>query len=145
MKALSIKQPWAHRIVYGDKRVENRTWGAGYRGDFLIHASKVWDQGVEAPDVNPDSVAYGAIIGVAFLDSCILIDDVNYWIRQRPELSWLASHRWKVGPFMFVLDDVRAFAEPIPYKGALQFFEVDDDVVAEQLKAATLMKSWHEI
>ena len=38
MKALSIQQPWAWMILYGTKRVENRTWATSFRGPFLIHA-----------------------------------------------------------------------------------------------------------
>lgn len=37
---LSIRQPWAWLIVNGYKKIENRTWGSGYRGPLFIHASK---------------------------------------------------------------------------------------------------------
>lgn len=41
MKALSIRQPWAHAILHLGKRVENRDWaGCAYRGPILLHASK---------------------------------------------------------------------------------------------------------
>lgn len=41
MKALSIRQPWAHAILHLGKRVENRDWqGCAYRGPVLLHASK---------------------------------------------------------------------------------------------------------
>lgn len=40
MKALSIKQPWAHLIVSGVKDVENRSWKTNYRGRIFVHASK---------------------------------------------------------------------------------------------------------
>ena len=43
MKALSIKQPWAWLIVNGYKDIENRTWKTNYRGTFLVHASKGFD------------------------------------------------------------------------------------------------------
>lgn len=40
MKALSIRQPWAHAILHLGKRVENRDWsGCSYRGPVLLHAS----------------------------------------------------------------------------------------------------------
>lgn len=42
MKALSIRQPWAHEIVHGPKRHENRSAklsARNYRGPLLIHAS----------------------------------------------------------------------------------------------------------
>lgn len=49
MKALSIRQPWAWAILHAGKRIENRDWKGyggnsgrdkGFRGEFLIHASK---------------------------------------------------------------------------------------------------------
>lgn len=41
MKALSIRQPWAHAILHLGKRVENRDWaGCSYRGPVLLHAAK---------------------------------------------------------------------------------------------------------
>ena len=38
MKALSIRQPWAHRILREGKDIENRDWPTRYRGPVLIHA-----------------------------------------------------------------------------------------------------------
>ena len=49
MKALSVRQPWAHLIVTGIKRVENRFWETPYRGPLLIHAASRWhDTKIEA-------------------------------------------------------------------------------------------------
>lgn len=39
MKALSIKQPWAHLVPAGIKDIENRTWRTNFRGRVFIHAS----------------------------------------------------------------------------------------------------------
>jgi hypothetical protein len=41
MKAITIKNPWAHLIAAGIKDVENRTWPTKFRGPVLIHAAKV--------------------------------------------------------------------------------------------------------
>lgn len=43
--ALSVRQPWAHAIIYFDKDVENRSWqavnhGLRVRGRIAIHAAK---------------------------------------------------------------------------------------------------------
>lgn len=43
MKALSLKQPYAELILQGRKKIELRKWNTHFRGDFLIHASKVPD------------------------------------------------------------------------------------------------------
>lgn len=40
--ALSLRQPWAHAVIYGGKPLENRLkWkNSHFRGPFLIHAAK---------------------------------------------------------------------------------------------------------
>jgi ASCH domain-containing protein len=40
MKTLSIRQPWAHLILSGIKRVENRSWITSHRGPLIIHAAQ---------------------------------------------------------------------------------------------------------
>lgn len=39
LRALTIRQPYAERIVHGTKRVENRTRPIAVRGMLLIHAA----------------------------------------------------------------------------------------------------------
>ena len=39
MKALSIKQPWVHAILYEGKDIENRSWQRSYRGWIALHVS----------------------------------------------------------------------------------------------------------
>jgi hypothetical protein len=39
LKAISVRQPWAHAIIHLGKDVENRPWRRNYSGPLLIHAS----------------------------------------------------------------------------------------------------------
>ena len=39
MKALSVRQPWAHLIASGEKIIEVRSWQTDYRGKLLICSS----------------------------------------------------------------------------------------------------------
>ena len=39
MKALSIRNPFAHQIMCGEKEIECRSWQTSYRGDILICSS----------------------------------------------------------------------------------------------------------
>ena len=39
MKALSLYQPWASLMAWGEKRIETRSWETLYRGDLLICAT----------------------------------------------------------------------------------------------------------
>ena len=62
IKALTIKQPWASAIAFGDKRVENRSWPTAYRGLLAIHAgaSIDWDAAEKAwPAAGLDPVRRG--------------------------------------------------------------------------------------
>lgn len=110
MKALTICQPWAWAIVHGAKRIENRTWPTGYRGELLIHAgrSRAWFQslGLLFPDgsevPSPSSCLYGAVIGRARLVDCIAASDPR-----------VAGNPWAEGPWCWMLEDVRPLAEPI--------------------------------
>jgi hypothetical protein len=58
MRAICIRQPWAHFIVKGFKDIENRSWKTNYRGPILIHAGEtefypmpgklsIWESGLE--------------------------------------------------------------------------------------------------
>jgi hypothetical protein len=40
MRALSVHEPYATRIIAGQKPIEYRTWFTKYRGLLAIHASK---------------------------------------------------------------------------------------------------------
>ena len=44
MKTLSIKQPWAELILQTRKKIEIRKWNTKFRGEFLIHSSKIPDK-----------------------------------------------------------------------------------------------------
>lgn len=124
MKALSIKQPWAWAIIYGDKNIENRTWPTNYRGRFLVHASLFFDmdgwkwiaanenrlglqQSIhELPDAH--QFQRGGIIGSVELVDC----------------TPCHTSLWFSGPLGFVL----ANPEPMEFrqcKGRLGFFEVN--------------------
>lgn len=78
MKALSIRQPWADAILFGGKRVENRTWPApadAVGSRILIHAAKAYDPmgrfvitDWQLLDGWPDD--RGAVLGFAHLTGC---------------------------------------------------------------------------
>jgi hypothetical protein len=64
MKALTICQPYAHLIVRGEKRVENRTWPTRYTGPLAIHAgkSRQWLSPGDVPafELKGDPLVFGA-------------------------------------------------------------------------------------
>jgi hypothetical protein len=67
MKCLSLKQPFADLLSFGEKTIELRKWNTKFRGKFLIHASKNIDiEACERLDIDIDKLIKGAIIGSDF-------------------------------------------------------------------------------
>ena len=128
MKALSIRQPWAHLITHGLKPVENRTWSTKVRGEILIHASKGFDRaGYEwvrenFPEIylpQPHEFERGGIVGSANLY----------------DVTTAASSPWFSGPFGFCLDK----GKPLPFVpmlGRLGFFDVALTLVGDRITKA---------
>lgn len=127
MKALSIRQPWAWLITTGQKDVENRTWPTPFRGKFLIHAGKTFDDagyqwivskmGLALPE--PTEFERGGIVGVAEMTDCV----------KRYDSPWF------FGPYGFVLKNARPLGF-VPLAGQRLFFDVDEVEVSSSLHAA---------
>ena len=116
IKALSIKQPWPHRIFYEGKDVENRDWPTRGRGWFVIHAGKTYDGG--KPPKAHSGLPMGGIVGMARITDCVTTMDSE----------------WFCGRYGFVLRD--AFpVDLIPCRGQLGFFALEADP-AQRLAAA---------
>ncbi len=110
-KALSIRQPWAHRILHEGKDVENRQWPTRFRGPVLIHAGKGVDSD-DREDVTPD-MPRGGIVGVVEIVDCVTEMDSE----------------WFFGRYGFVLRNARPLVFT-PCKGALGIFHAPIDVGA---------------
>lgn len=128
MRALSIRQPWAWLIMHAGKDIENRTWPTSVRGRVLIHAAKgmtidewsdAWEFAGPASrqlgrdaDLTANTVERGGIVGSVEIVDCVSA----------------SGSRWFCGPFGFVLRNPLPLPF-MPYRGALQFFEVPDNLV----------------
>lgn len=127
MKALTVRQPWAHLILTGVKRIENRSWETSHRGQLLIHAAKSPDNAardlLEEFSIDPADLAYGAIIGIVTVTDCIELANLT---------DDLADDPFAGGPFCWLLADAKPLA-PIPWKGALGLWEFP----AARLKVGT--------
>ncbi len=133
IKCLSIKQPWAWAICNLPDRLkkdyENRTWNTKFRGEFLVHASKGFDKigyvrflnnlkwlGYEGHIPTKEEFIYGAIIG-----KTELVDVV------KPTEE--SDSVWYEFQYGFKLQNTVALDKPIPYKGQLNFFNVDEEIL----------------
>jgi hypothetical protein len=139
MKALSVRAPWWWAILHG-KPVENRDWYTNQRGRIALHASKWWKweelkddwleilrmaegDGITLPRVDKNATAAmkaagGCIVGTVEIVACVTAHPSKFF----------------VGKFGFVLRDPVMIATPIPFKGALGFFDVPDDILPEGIR-----------
>ena len=116
VKALSVRQPWAHCLVHGLKRVENRSWRTRFRGHVLIHASQKFDkQGLEwvqsqglLEGMTKSDFKTGGIVGEMTITDCVTEMD----------------SMWFSGKYGFVVKDAKPLAFT-PLKGKLSFFNVE--------------------
>lgn len=147
MRILTVRQPWAWAIIYGQKDVENRSRNivGSYRGPVAIHVSKTlvppgdaWWQaakaGMDTAAVKED-LDLGHIIGtVEIVDvhrhsdllGCYRPADVLGWVpwdgsdASTPGWEPRACSPWAiVDNHHIVLANPQPFAEPIPAKGKL--------------------------
>jgi hypothetical protein len=122
MKALSLKQPWAEFVADGKKTVELRKWNTKFRGEFLIHASKIPDmEAMKKFGFPENSLPLGVIIGKASL-----VDVKKY--KNEGEFAkdaslHLATREW--GDYGFVLDKISKLDKPIPALGKLNFWDFE--------------------
>lgn len=129
MQAITIRQPWAHFIIHGPKRVENRTWPASYRGPLAIHASSsprslpglcrqlgtrdgLFHEHVSAEfaRIKLEDLAFGAILGIVEMVDCRRVEDLD-----EPD-------PWAEGPWCHIYRDPRPLDRPIPCLGALSLW-----------------------
>lgn len=147
MKAITICQPYASLIMLPStdsrfKRCENRTWPAHWRGPLAIHAGKS-KKYIEHDDSNPghdifefkiSELPMGCILGVVDFVACYTKEQIQQgkvWESHR----WLKSHQHCEGPWCHIYLRPRLLAKPIPYFGALGFFDVPDEWFTEVMTA----------
>ncbi|MDP3737505.1 MAG: ASCH domain-containing protein [Hyphomonadaceae bacterium] len=126
LRAITIKQPWAHAIIHGGKDIENRSWATSYRGTLAIHAGRASDDDaffdfvaqrglastVKLVRADSEGLVRGAVIGIVDLVDCV----------ERSTSPWFE------GPFGFVLANPRLL-EPVSCRGAMGLFDLPPEVV----------------
>lgn len=130
MKALSVRAPWWWFILHGGKDIENRDWATGFRGTVYLHAGnwfkreEVYYDWQSVMGTHPElRVPSGLTLGDLRIGCGCIVGkvDVVGCVSQ-------SSSPWFFGSFGFVLANPVAFERPIPFKGALGFFEVPEGV-----------------
>ena len=123
MRALSIRQPWAWLIVSGHKDVENRTWATRFRGRVYVHAGKLPMAAGSFPAQEeyvrragiwlPEDLPMGAIVGEVEIMDCVDFSESP----------------WFCGPYGWVVAGAVRYETPIPCRGKLGFFRVDEKLI----------------
>ena len=144
MLGLTLYRPWDHSIVHGPKRVENRPWRPPQSvigTDIALHAGKhycregaafIRDLGHVLPPQSEhrDSV----IVGVVRIVRAVNLDRIEDALfatmgtGNQPAKDPVESDPWAFGPWVWVLDNVRPLATPVPCKGAQGLWRLPVDV-----------------
>ena len=145
MKTLTLTQPWATLVAFGEKRIETRSWNTAYRGKLAIHAAKGFPKWAkEFARELPVSVLLGldyeyplgAIVATCRLvsvlptralqvDGIIRMDEAA----RCPDFEMTEQERtfgdYEPGRYAWLLADIKPVARPILARGALGLWEFE--------------------
>jgi hypothetical protein len=135
LKAISLHQPWAWALFHG-KDIENRSWKTNYRGDLLIHASKIFDyKGYSWIVKNKHLIDDSRIVKLTNNFRDFNINNFNFCciIGRVTVVDCVVSSPspWFFGPYGFVLENPIEFTNPIPFRGQQRFFNVPAELIKE--------------
>lgn len=122
MKALSVRQPFANDICFGEKTIELRTWQTDYRGELVICSSK---SGVKTWLLS-DGVHYLAPTGTTICK--VNLVDCRPATKADAEKAYCEESDITDGMWAWVLEDVVDLV-PKPVKGKLNFFDVPSELI----------------
>jgi len=109
MKAISIRNPYAHLIMCGEKEIECRSWQTDYRGDLLICSSA-------NPKIKDTICGYALCI--------VRLDGIEPFKKEHLDAACM-SEMPEGKQYAWHLTDLRII-KPFAVKGKLNFFNVDD-------------------
>jgi hypothetical protein len=110
LRAISVRQPWAHAILHLGKDVENRPMRTHFRGRILIQAAlRVERDEALRFKLDPDDLPTGVIVGSVEIVDCV----------RNSKSRWADRGQWH-----WLLKNPRVLTKPIPLKGKLGFIRV---------------------
>lgn len=116
MKAISIKSPWAHEILNGQKIYEFRTWSTKHRGNLLICSSA-------SPKIEGMLNGYAlAIVNLSNITQITQNNSYKFGVDDLEENERL---------FAWHLTNLRPI-QPFKIKGKLNLYEVDDSLIRNE-------------
>jgi len=112
MKAISIQNPFADFIMYGEKTIEVRTWNTEHRGDLLICSSA-------SPKI-PGMIS-GHALCIVSLDNVTKLKRKDLKAACIDEMPSESSYAWHFSNVRIV--------KPFPVKGKLNFYYIEDEKI----------------
>ena len=133
MKALSIRAPWWWAILHLGKDIENRDWYTNFRGTVYLHAGKFWEEEEINEDIDDIASIVGNQIPEMFCPKDVIISGCGSIVGKVDIVGCVqqSESRWFFGKYGFQLANPVAFPQPVPFKGALGFFDVPDALLRE--------------
>ena len=115
-RGLTVREPYASYLVYGNKQYETRSRPTSYRGPVVIHAGKeMW--GLRLP--KPPHL--GCAIGIGELTDCVpMTEDFLRDISKEEK----AQGFWSVGRYAWKIENIRPI-DPIPMRGQLGLWKIE--------------------
>ena len=115
--AISLRSAWAWAVCHAGKRIENRSWTTPYRGLLWVHASAQPPSPSERAALKkhglPEAPQRSALVAL-----CRLTDIVRHNSKKGPT----KGDPWAMGPFCWILDEVRVTPEPVLMPGRLSLW-----------------------
>lgn len=127
MKAICVRQPHAHRIITGEKMLENRNQPWSHVGLVAIHASQ---SRCDIPlGVRYAGMEFGAVIGVVEMLDCLLATDIHAG-KHDLTFPWLLDQRQHAeGKYCYLFINPVRWTEPLPWSGRLGRWDLPDEVI----------------
>lgn len=122
LSAITLWQPWASLIAFGQKKIETRSWKTPHRGPLLIHAAKRFTGEQRAfcsrkpiksalRGIKPADLPLGAALCIVDLLDVSPTDDFPV---EDPERSF---GDYAPGRYAWTLGNLRPLLEPVPMTG----------------------------
>ena len=132
MKALTLCQPWASAVAWGEKAIEHRSWPTRYRGPLLIHASsRPYTLELEDGEVMP--LPYSAII------ARVILADVHLFTQADCEGACMET---ALPGYAWVLADP-VQVQPVRAKGKLNLWEWVGELEDLPTGGICHVEAWH--
>lgn len=144
MKAFSVKQPYAHLIVRGLKRLQPVSWPCGARGVVALHASSYFPDRLrrlcsDVPEISSalggvraDRLIRGAFIGVVYVEDCLSVEVLQATGRLTRREQAFGNYRHD--RYALVISQAVQLSKPILCVGRNGIWDVPDEAMSQELR-----------